>query len=89
MLFQFDDLYLLTPVLGIIILIILMGLMIFFYSKHTYFYFLPILVVFLFSIVIGMSSISESNIPFTPWFQIFFLLIQTVFFMLHTLEVLK
>ena len=90
MIFQdFTDLYLLTPVLSILILFVLMGLMVFFYTRHAYMFFLPILSVFLFSLVIGVSSIAESNIPFTPYFQMFFLLIQTVFFMLHTFEFFK
>jgi hypothetical protein len=61
-------------------MIILIILMIYFYMKVKRF--LPILVVFLFSIVIGMTSFGGAFIPFMPWFQICFMLIQTTFFYL-------
>lgn len=62
------------------VLVLLMILMIYLYQKVRKF--LPELVVFLFSIVIGMLSISSLGIPYTPWIQIFFILIQGVFFYL-------
>lgn len=65
-------------------MIILIVLMIYFYMKVKEF--LPILVVFLFSIVIGMVSFGGAFIPFMPWFQICFMLIQTVFFYLYLEE---
>ena len=78
------DLYILTPILTILILFVLMGLMIYFYRKLRVF---PIiLVVYLFSLVIGTMSIGEGIIPYTPYFQFFFLLIQTIFFMLTALN---
>lgn len=39
-----------------------------------------ILIVFLFSLVIGMTSIIDNNLPFSPYFQLFFLLFQTIVF---------
>ena len=69
---------------SIIFIILLMVLMIYCYVKIKKF--LPILVVFLFSIVIGMLSFSGSYLPFTPWFQLFFMLFQTIFFYLHVDE---
>jgi len=65
---------------SIIFIIMLMVLMIYCYVKIDSF--LPVLVVFLFSIVIGMISFSGSYLPFTPWFQLFFMLFQTIFFYL-------
>ena len=69
--------YLLT---SIILIILLMVLMIYCYAKINPF--LPVLVVFLFSIVIGMVSFTGSYLPFTPWFQLFFMLFQTILFYL-------
>jgi len=74
---------------SILFLLILMVLMIYFYSRHKYQYFLPILVVFLFSLIIGFYSLASKGFPFTPYFQLFFMLIQTVFFILHALEFFK
>jgi len=63
---------------------VLMVLTLYFYLKIKSF--LPILIVFLFSIVIGTSSLGGAFIPFTPWFQIFFVLFQTIFFALKALS---
>ena len=72
----------LTSYMGfsIFVLILLIVFMVYLYLriKKT----LPILVVFLFSLIIGVLSIS-SRIPFTPFTQIFFTLFQTIFFYLH------
>lgn len=78
---------LLTPILGIVILIVLMIVMFQLYIKARRF--LPVLVVFIFSIVIGMNSLTESNIPFTPYFQIFFIIFQSVFFLMTSLDLYK
>jgi hypothetical protein len=61
-------------------MVILVLFMFYFYMKVKKF--LPILITFLFSIVIGMTSFGGAFIPFMPFFQIFFMLIQTVFFYL-------
>ena len=74
---------------SILIMVLLMVLMVYFYTRHTYKYFLPILTVFLFSLVIGMLSISSLGIPYTPWFQLFFILLQSVFFIINSLEFFK
>ena len=82
---EVPDLYMLTPVLTIIIMIFLLVLMIYFYSKTRVF---PIiLTIFSFSLIFGMYSLEVDNIPFTPYFQIFFLTIQGIFFMLTALNV--
>ena len=69
---------------AIFILVLLLSVMIYLFAKKRYF--LPILVVFLFSIVIGMDSIENSFLPFTPMFQIFFIVVQGIFFLLTVLE---
>jgi len=48
--------------------------------------FLPILVIYLFSIILGMTAIG-TQMPISPFFQIFFLIFQTVYFFLSALEV--
>ena len=82
-----DPFYILTPVLTIFMLIILMVVMIYFYMKMRIF---PvILIVYLFSIIIGINSMTTGDIPFTPYFQTFFLLLQSVFFLLTAQAVFK
>lgn len=84
---EMPDLYLLTPMLGVVILLVLMVVMFQLYVKARRF--LPILVVFLFSIIIGMDSLAEGNIPFTPYFQIFFIMFQSVFFLMTSIDLYK
>lgn len=76
---------------SIFILVFLIVLMWYFFTKYrsNQVKFLIVLVIFLFSIVIGVSSITSFSIPFSPWFQLFFLLIQTIFFILSALEVFE
>ena len=69
-----------NSVLSIFMLIFLMILMLYFYMKVKRF--LPTLILFLFSIIFGMTSFNVAYIPFTPWAQIFFMLYQTIFFYL-------
>lgn len=73
------------PTLSFVILLIFMILMLTIYLKVRKPFLLG-LVVFLFSLIIGTSAIVESNIPFTPYIQIFFLLFQSVIFLLEGLE---
>jgi hypothetical protein len=65
---------------SIVFMVFLMVLMIYLYVKIDRF--LPLLVVFLFSIIIGMVSFSGSYLPFTPFIQLFFILFQTIIFYL-------
>ena len=67
-------------VISIAFLLFLMILMIYFYVKIEKF--LPVLLIFLFSIVIGMVSFNGSYLPFTPFIQLFFMLFQTIIFYL-------
>lgn len=77
----------LMPFLVIIFLIFLMGLMIFLYMKLRVF--TVILTVFLFSLIFGMLSMSFEFLPFTPFISIFFMLFQTIFFLITTLDMIK
>lgn len=67
-----------TPILSVVVLFLLMGIMIVLFVKMREFLF--ILIVFLFSLIIGVLSISEGLVPFTPYFQLFFLTFQTILF---------
>ncbi len=73
-----------TPILSLIILILLMVLMFIMYIKMRVF--LPILVIFLFSLIIGFNSIGIENIPLNPYFSIFFILFQSVIFIETSLD---
>ena len=74
----------LEPFIALFILIILMIIMTILYLKIRLF--LPILVVFLFSLIIGFNSISYEFIPFNPYFSIFFILFQSIFFIETSLQ---
>lgn len=65
------------------VMVLLLILMIYFYVKVRKF--LPILVIYVFSLIIGMASFS-SLIPFFPWINVFFILFQSVIFMLTGLD---
>ena len=67
-----------------IIMFLLVGLILLSFSKFKSY--ILTLIVFLFSIIIGFVSMSESYIPFTPFIQIFFLLFQFSIFMVITLQ---
>ena len=77
----------LQPFLAIFILIILLVIMLILYLKMRLF--LPILVVFLFSLVIGMNSLTLEYIPFNPYVSIFFILFQSVIFIETSLQQYK
>lgn len=62
------------------VLVSLMTLILFLYLKEHRFEL--ILIVFLFSLIIGVTSIADFNLPFSPYFQLFFLLFQTIVFYL-------
>lgn len=85
--FIFDITDILTPLISIIILFILMLIMIFLYTKHRIF--LPILTVYLFSLVMGTMAFEINNFPFNPYFQTFFILFQTIFLLITSIQVLK
>ena len=76
-----------APFLALFVLIIFITLMILAYYKFRIF--LVILIIYLFSIVIGVMSIGINDIPFTPYLQIFFLVFQSIFFIITILELYK
>jgi len=72
-------------IVSLLILVFLIGLTLFLYYSKKRIEFVPILIVFLFSIIIGIGSFSI-QLPLTPYFQIFFILFQTIFFVLAALN---
>ena len=79
-----------TPILSVIILFLLMLIMTLFYCKiSNKEEFLIVLILFLFSLIIGIDSIKQGIIPFSPYFQFFFLLFQTIIFLFISIEVRK
>jgi len=79
----------LMPFLVIIILVLLMGFMLFLYLKPFPYNYLIILIVFLFSLIIGMESITYEYLPFNPYFSIFFLLTQTIIFLISSIKTIE
>jgi hypothetical protein len=45
------------------------------------------LVIFLFSLIIGINSMSATDMPFNPMFQIFFLVFHTTLILIMSIEV--
>lgn len=71
--------------LNFLILTMFIVLMLFLYVK--YFVYELIVVILLFSLIIGVYSISITpTMPLTPWFQIFFILFQFVIWLLATID---
>lgn len=60
------------------ILIILLILMIY-YSKRIKYY-TTIITIYLFSLILGFESLTHPHTPFSPYFEIFFIIFQTVLF---------
>jgi len=56
---------------GLVVLILLMVILLGLYIKYKKFELM--LLVFAFSLFIFFESLSDVNIPFTPWFQLFFI----------------
>lgn len=77
----------LQPLLSVFMLVILMIIMVVIYIKVKIW--LVILVLFLFSIIFGINAMTIESIPFNPYFSIFFILFQSCFFLLISLEVYK
>jgi hypothetical protein len=72
------------PLLSLMILLFMLLLMVYFFYKVKKF--LPCLLVYMFSLIFGLISIGEYNIPFTPWLQIFFLCFQSMFILFATIK---
>jgi len=77
----------LQPFIALFILIILMIFMVILY-KYVRIW-VVILVLFLFSLIIGVYSLSYEYIPFNPYISILFILFQSIFFLVVSLEVYK
>ena len=73
------------PLMTFFAIIFLFCLMLFCYIKVRVF--LVILVIYLFSLVIGITAMNESIIPFSPFLQIFFLVFQSIIFIIVSIEV--
>lgn len=71
----------------ILIFIILIVLMIYLYKKIESN--LPMIVVFLTSLILGMEMLSHGHTHFSPMIEIFFLLFQTSIFLMKALESYK
>jgi len=69
------------------ILLFLIVLMLFLYKKINKF--LPTLILFLFSLIIGVSSIAIISLPFIPYFSLFFILFQLSIFIMKSLKIYK
>lgn len=82
-----ESFYNFDGLMGLIVLILLMILMLMLYLKARYF--LPILVVFLFSLIMGINAMSISNFPLTPNFQIFFITFQTIIFIKTAIDLFR
>jgi len=76
-----------TSIMGIVVLFFLMGFMAILYLKLRVF--LVILIVYVFSLMIGINSLQDYSIPFSPNLQILFLLYQSLFFLLTTFKLLN
>ena len=77
MIFQLEDFNFssdLTPVIEVFLLIFLLCLQVYFLKKKNVF--ILVVVVLLFSLIIGVISIVNYSLPFTPWIQLFFILFQ-------------
>lgn len=66
------------PIMTFFGLIFFFVLMVYCYLKLRIFWL--ILIIYLFSLIIGVLAVSESIIPFTPYLQIFFLIFQSILF---------
>ncbi len=85
--FDFEPIINLDAILGIMILCVLMVIMMITYSKLRVW--LVVTIVFLFSLIIGFNAMSFYAIPFSPYIQIFFVLFQSTFFLITSIQAYK
>lgn len=72
----------------VLIFIFLIVLMLYLFNKiGSYKDSLPILIVYLFSLVIGMEGLTHIHTHFSPMLEIFFLMFQTSLFLLTSFRV--
>ncbi len=67
------------------VLVFFMLLMLYLFMKIVNF--LPILVVYTFSLLVGIDSLTHLHTPFSPLFELFFLMFQTTIFLLTAFNV--
>jgi len=72
------------PILSLVILVMMMLFMLYFYTKVKKMVF--VLLIYVFSLPFGLISLGEYNIPFSPWFQLFFLMFQTIIFFMSAMK---
>lgn len=72
------------PFLAVFILLAVMVFMVIMYMKVRIF--LVILMIYLFSIILGINSLALEHIPLNPYVSIFFLLFQSAFFLQTCLD---
>lgn len=73
-----------TPFLSLFFIIFLIGIMLLCYAKFRIM--LLVLVIYLFSLIIGVMFLEIDGIPFTPYIQIFFILFQTSVFIAVSID---
>jgi len=76
-----------SPIVSTFLIIFLMVAMVYLYRYQRFF--LLIFIVWIFSIVIGLISIKNFWLPFSPYFQIFFMLIQSVYLFLTSINLFE
>lgn len=73
-----------NPLIAFFTLVLLMFLALYLYLKVRRF--LLSVVVFVFSLIIGINALSQTDIPFTPMIQIFFLVFQICIILIMSVE---
>ncbi len=74
------------PIIAIVVMFVLISLMLIITKKFDIW--VIVLIIFSFSLIIGIQAL-QWNIPFTPYIQIFFILIQTTFFIYDSIKTFK
>jgi hypothetical protein len=70
--------------IAVILMIVLMVVMLYMYKKVKIF---PLIAtMFIINLVIGVNALSIENIPFTPWFQILFILFSFILFIMDAID---
>ncbi|MGM0496044.1 MAG: hypothetical protein ACQERX_05230 [Bacillota bacterium] len=77
----------LTPLIEVFILIFLMLIMVYLYKNMRVVALMMICLMF--SVIIGVISITNWSLPFTPYLQVFFILFQLILVIVRTSEALE
>jgi len=86
--FQFDltEFSILTPFLEFVIMALFLYLTIYFASRQIYG---GVLIIYLFALIIGFRALIDFVLPFSPYLQIFYILLETYLFIKSMLEGFK